>query len=135
MEQKQKKTDKEVGKVKAVAMQDNKTYSLRGRKFEGYVIKKFENRVVIKFERMIFIRKYERYLKTYSKMHARLPKDFKEQINIGDYIQIMECRPLSKIIHFIVVKKIRDADSKASEIIRETDKKIKTKKKVKEEEK
>ncbi len=27
-------------------------------------------------------------------------------IDLGDYIEIMECRPISKIIHFIVVKKV-----------------------------
>jgi ribosomal protein S17 len=29
------------------------------------------------------------------------------EVQIGDWIQISECRPLSKIIHFIVTKKIR----------------------------
>ena len=105
----------------------SENYSLRGRKFEGHVIKKFEKRVTVGYEKVIFVKKYERYMKSYSKLHARLPENLKDKVNVGDYIQIMECRPLSKIIHFVVIKKIRDADSKASEIIRETAE-IKTKK-------
>jgi len=60
------------------------TVGTRGRKFEGFVIRKFDKRVTIQFERVNFIRKYERYLKTKTKMHARLPETLKDQINIGD---------------------------------------------------
>lgn len=84
--------------------------STRGRKFEGYVIRKFDKRVTIKFERVKYIRKYERYAKSFTKIHAYLPENLKNEIKIGDYIQIMECRPLSRIMHHLVVKKIRDAD-------------------------
>jgi len=79
----------------------------RGRKFKGHVIKKFDKRVVILVERMIFIRKYERYAKARTKIHARLPECLADKINIGDYIEIMECRPLSKIIHHVVIGKIK----------------------------
>ena len=80
--------------------------SLRGRIFKGKVIKKFPKRVCIKFERTIYIRKYERYAKRKTKLHARLPDCMADDINIGDYIEIRECRPISKIIHFIVTRKI-----------------------------
>ena len=83
------------------------TTALRGRKFEGTVIRKFPGRVTIEFERVKFIRKYERYVKTKTKIHARLTKELENEINIGDYIQIQECRPLSKILHHIVTKKIK----------------------------
>jgi len=36
----------------------------------------------------------------------------KDSINLGDYIRVQECRPLSKIIHFVVINKIRDAEVK-----------------------
>ena len=80
--------------------------SLRGRTFKGKVIRKFPKRVCIEFERTIYIKKYERYAKRKTKLHARLPDCMSYEINIGDYIEIKECRPISKIIHFIVVKKI-----------------------------
>jgi len=87
-------------------MKKERKISLRGRSFKGNVIKKFPKRVVIEFERTIYIKKYERYLKRRTKLHARLPEELFEKINLGDYIEIKECRPLSKIVHFMVVRKI-----------------------------
>ena len=84
----------------------------RGRTFEGRVTKKFSKRVVIEFERMIYSKKYERYFKSKTKIHARLPDCIESEINVGDLIRIQECRPLSKIIHFVVIKKIKGADEK-----------------------
>ncbi|MBS3099953.1 30S ribosomal protein S17 [Candidatus Pacearchaeota archaeon] len=86
--------------------------SFRGRKFEGYIIRKFDNRITIEFERVKFVKKYERYAKFKTKIHARLLPQFKDAVKLGDYVQIAECRPLSKIMHHIFVKKIRDADVK-----------------------
>ncbi len=79
--------------------------SLRGRSFKGTVIKKFPKRVVIEFERTIYIKKYERYALRKTKLHARLPECMFKDINLGDYIEIRECRPISKIVHFIVIGK------------------------------
>ncbi len=84
----------------------------RGRKFEGYVIRKFDQRVTIEFERVKFVKKYERYAKKKTKIHAYLPENMKDEIDVGDLIQIHECRPLSKIVHHVVVKKIRGRDEK-----------------------
>src|SRR3989344_4499119 len=84
--------------------------SSRGRIFEGTVVKKFPNRVVIEFERTVKIRKYERFYKKKTKIHARLPSGMK--IEVGDYIKVQECRPLSKIIHAIVLEKVRSVDDK-----------------------
>jgi len=81
----------------------------RGRIFEGRVTKKFKNRVLIEFERMIYVKKYERYYRSKTKIHAHLPTCIENQIQIGDLIKIQECRPLSKIIHFVVIKKIKSA--------------------------
>jgi small subunit ribosomal protein S17 len=75
--------------------------SSRGRVFQGYVTKKFDKRVVIEFERTIYVRKYERFAKKKTKLHARIPTGV--VISIGDYVKIKECRPLSKIVNFVVV--------------------------------
>lgn len=80
--------------------------SLRGRSFKGKVISKFPKRISIEFERTIYIKKYERYSKRKTKLHARLPECMAKDVEIGDYVEIRECRPISKIIHFVVVKKI-----------------------------
>jgi len=84
-----------------------------GRIFEGKVIRKFPRRVVIEFERMIYIRKYERYAKSKTKIHARLPMCMEDNIQIGDYIKVQECRPLSKLIHFVVIEKIRGGEHRS----------------------
>ena len=84
----------------------------RGRIFEGKVTRKFPKRVTVEFERTVYIRKYERYAKSRTKIHARLPEEMKKQVNVGDIIKVQECRPLSKLIHFIVIKKIKDAKEK-----------------------
>jgi len=80
---------------------------MRGRTFEGNVIKKLPGRVTIQFERMLKIPKYERYEKRKTKIHARLPDCMKDDVAVGDLIQIVETRPISKMIHFVVSKVIR----------------------------
>lgn len=82
----------------------------RGRTFKGAVIKKFHKRVVIEFERLVYVKKYERYKKLKTKIHARLPGCMEEKINVGDYINIQECRPLSKLVHFAVIGKIKSKE-------------------------
>jgi small subunit ribosomal protein S17 len=84
----------------------------RGRFFEGRVIKKFPHRITLEFERMVQVKKYERYSKSRTKIHARLPLCMEKEINLGDLIRVQECRPLSKIIHFVVIKKIKDKGEK-----------------------
>ena len=87
--------------------------SVRGRSFQGTVTKKFPKRVVIEFERTLYVKKYERYSKSKTKLHAKLPDCLANSINVGDYIEIKQCRQLSKIISFVVVKKIRDKNEEA----------------------
>ncbi len=81
----------------------------RGKIFKGVVVSKNNKRLAIEFERMIYIRKYERYAKTQTKIHARLPSCMEKDIQVGDLIKIQECRPLSKIIHFVVIEKLKDS--------------------------
>ena len=103
-----KETEKKTGKVDCTDKfcSIHGSISTRGRSFKGKVIKRFPKRVVIEFERTIYIKKYERYSKRKTKLHARLSECMSKEINLGDYIEIRECRPISKIIHFIVIRKI-----------------------------
>lgn len=82
----------------------------RGRVFYGYVTKKFPARVVVEFERTLYIKKYERFLKDKTRLHARLPENI--EARVGDYVKVQECRPLSKIIHFIVTEVVRKGEHK-----------------------
>ncbi|MFH1365352.1 MAG: 30S ribosomal protein S17 [archaeon] len=117
MKKEKKEIKKEIPKIVGTECQDRDCpvhgiLSVRGRIFEGRVTKKFSKRVVIVFERMIYVRKYERYAKSRTKIHARLPVCMEKNIEIGDLIQVRECRPLSKITHFVVIKKIKSKDEK-----------------------
>lgn len=106
--EKTKKIESKESKVAEVQVKAKKI-NPRGKIFEGIVKKKFHKRVVIEFERNVYVRKYERYAASRTKIHARLPENMENEINVGDLVRVHECRPLSKIIHFVVVKKIKDA--------------------------
>ncbi len=81
--------------------------SIRGRHFKGIVKKIVGRRAVVEFERLIYIKKYERFAKASTRLHAYLSKCLADKIKIGDTVEIGECRPLSKIMHFAVIKKIK----------------------------
>lgn len=85
----------------------DKKLKMRGRTFEGVVVKKIEKKIKIEFERMFKLPKYERYEKRRTKIHARLPNCMKDKVEIGDLVQVAETRPISKMIHFVVLKIIR----------------------------
>ncbi|MFH1823399.1 MAG: 30S ribosomal protein S17 [archaeon] len=76
---------------------------VRGRYFDGEVTKIFGQRAVIEFERRIFIKKYERYAKAKTKLHAHIPICM--EVKVGDLVTIGECRPISTIKKFVIVKK------------------------------
>ena len=81
---------------------------VRGKTFKGNVISKNQKRIAIEFERMVYVRKYERYAKSKTKIHARLPTCMEKDVKIGDLVKIQECRPLSKIIHFVYVGQVKE---------------------------
>ena len=76
----------------------------RGAKFKGTVKKIVDKRAVIEFERLHFYKKYERYAKKTTRLHARIPACLLNKIKVGSFVEVAECRPLSKIIHFTVTK-------------------------------
>lgn len=102
------------GKEKTIECNDrfcpkhgDRKLKMRGRTFEGEVIRKLHGRVTIQFDRMLKLPKYERYEKRKTKIHARLPDCMKDDVSVGDRILISETRPISKMIHFVVSKVIR----------------------------
>jgi len=105
------KTEKNV-ECKDIECPRHGSLKSRGRIFEGIVTKKFPRRVVIEFDRVLYVRKYERYAKGTTRIHARLPDCMVEEVHLGDLIKVQECRPLSKIIHFVVIEKLRSKEEK-----------------------
>jgi len=108
---KETKTEKIVAKVECkdrlCPVHGKDKLKMRGRTFEGAVVKKLSGRVTIQFERMLRLPKYERYEKRKTKIHARLPDCMQSEVDIGDLILIAETRPISKMIHFVVSKVIK----------------------------
>ena len=105
-----KKERKGTAVAESETNQEKDRTKTRGKVFEGTVIRKFPKRVAIQFEKMVYVRKYERYTKTRTKVHARLPDNMADEIQEGDYIRVQECRPLSKIVHFKVIKKLKNRE-------------------------
>jgi len=58
--------------------------------------------VVVEKEYLHYIRKYNRYEKRSSRIHAHNPPCL--QAKTGDLVTIAECRPLSKTKSFVVVE-------------------------------
>lgn len=81
----------------------------RGRTFQGTVTKIFGRRAVIEFDRTVKVQKYERFMRKKTKLHSRIPEGV--QVSVGDYVKVQECRPLSKIIHSVVVEVIRKSEN------------------------
>lgn len=92
------KTDKEKKEASQIVV-------TRGRTFQGYVIKLFPKRAVVEFERTMYVKKYERFRVDTTRLHARVPEGV--TLAVGDYVRVRECRPLSKIIHFVVTDVVR----------------------------
>lgn len=108
-----KKKNPEVGKVcEDKTCPKHGGLKTRGKIFQGGITKIFPRRLVMEFERMVYSRKYERYYKSRTKIHVRLPFCMKGELDIGDQVRIQECRPLSKRIHFVVLNKIEKNKTK-----------------------
>jgi len=80
--------------------------SVRGRHFLGYVKKIVGTRAVIVWETFVYFPKYERYERRRSKIHAHIPSCLRNEIKANDHVEAGECRPLSKITNFVVLKKV-----------------------------
>ena len=77
---------------------------VRGIILEGKVVSTaMQSTVVVERERLHYVPKYERYEKRTSRYKAHLPPCI--EVKKGDEVVIMECRPLSKTKHFVVVAK------------------------------
>jgi len=79
------------------------TLPVRGTQLTGTVKSaKMQGTVVVEREYLKYIPKYERYEKRTSRYLAHAPPCM--QAKAGDQVGIMECRPLSKRVSFVVVE-------------------------------
>jgi len=79
------------------------TLSVRGQVITGKVVSdKMTGTVVVRRDYLHFVRKYKRYEKRSSTIHAHNPTCMSART--GDMVRIAECRPLSKTKKFVVVE-------------------------------
>ncbi len=105
------KIKKAISKEATVSCNDNHCphhgeLSVRGRSFTGKITKMdAHGTVTIEWPRLLYLPKYERYEKRRSRVKAHKPACINN--NIGDVVRIVECRPISKTKHFVIMEKIR----------------------------
>lgn len=82
--------------------------SIRGRKFIGVIKRKNlkQKKITVEFERFIYLPKYERYLKRFTRIHTHLPDCMQDKVDIGDKVVVAETRPISKTINHVLLKKL-----------------------------
>lgn len=79
--------------------------STRGFTWDVQVVsKKMDRTVVVMRERRHYIKKYQRFEKRSSRFFAHKPPCI--DIEIGDMVKVMECRPLSKGTNMVVVGRL-----------------------------
>ncbi|MDG6219159.1 MAG: 30S ribosomal protein S17 [Candidatus Thermoplasmatota archaeon] len=79
--------------------------SLRGQIITGVAsTTKMQHTIIVKREYMQHVPKYERYEKRTSLYAAHCPPCL--EIQQGDKVRIVECRPLSKTVSFVAIEKI-----------------------------
>lgn len=82
-----------------------KSVRTRGREFTGVVTKtKMQLTATVEWPRRKYVSKYERYATTKTRVKAHNPPE----INAveGDVVKLVECRPISKTKHFMIVEKV-----------------------------
>ena len=77
----------------------------RGRTFTGIVVEsRMQDTAIVEWPRRKYAIQYERYEKSRTKVKAHNPKEINAKT--GDVVKIIECRPISKTKHFIIIEKI-----------------------------
>jgi small subunit ribosomal protein S17 len=81
-----------------------KALSTRGRTFVGTVISnRMSKTVTVEWERKKYVKKYQRYEKRRTRVKAHDPFG----LAIGDIVEIVETRPISKTKNFLVTRKLK----------------------------
>lgn len=83
------------------------TLPVRGRIFEGVVVNdRMKETIVIRRDYYHHVPKYLRYERRHSRIAAHNPPCI--DVKMGDKVRIMECRPLSKSVSFVVIEKVEE---------------------------
>ena len=78
---------------------------IRGRIFSAKVVSdKAPLTAVVKWNYLRYIRKYERYMRRRTRLSVHNPSCV--GVKPGEWVKIMECRPLSKTKKFVIVERL-----------------------------
>jgi len=81
------------------------TLPVRGRILEGIVVgDKMKGTVIVRRDFLQYVSKYLRYERRHGHISAHNPPCI--EAKIGDNVKLMECRPISKAVSFVVIEKI-----------------------------
>ncbi len=87
------------------------TLATRGVVLEGVVASdKMHGTVVVQRDYYVKSGKYERYLRSKSRIPAHNPQCINAKV--GDKVRIMECRRLSKTVNFVITEKLSPESTK-----------------------
>lgn len=79
--------------------------SVRGRILDGIVVSaKMDKTVTVRRDYLKYVPKYKRYERRHAHIHSHNPPCINASEN--DRVRIMECRPLSKTVSFVVIEKM-----------------------------
>lgn len=79
---------------------------VRGRVLEGKITSlKQQKSAVVEVDYIANIKKFQRFEKRRSKIHAHVPECLK--VKVGSLVEISSCRRLSKTISFVVTKVVK----------------------------
>lgn len=79
------------------------TLSVRGQQIEGTVkSKRMDGSAIIEKDHLNYVPKYERYEKRSGNYPAHVPPCI--DLERGDRVKIMECRPLSKSVSYVLIE-------------------------------
>ena len=80
------------------------TLPVHGQLFEGTVVSaRMQRTVVVEQEYLRYVRKFERYEKRTKRFMVHGPPCL--DLAPGDRVVLMECRPISKTVSFVVIQK------------------------------
>lgn len=75
---------------------------IRGRLLQGTLINdKASKMVVVEREHVHYVKKYMRYERRRTRLHAHKPSCI--DVRVGSRVSVAECRPLTKTVSFVVV--------------------------------
>ena len=78
--------------------------SVRGRIFEGIIIKKdTSHTAMVEWPRLYYLKKYERFEKRRTRLKVHNPPCINAEI--GDNVMIIETKPISKTKSFVIIEK------------------------------